>query len=97
MTATDTQPGVTDLSIEVYTTPGRPIVSTSPPGAPNDLPTWSPMSATLIYGAEDAILVDAWATYDQAEALADWIESKGRRCARSSGRQGVDAMIVQLI
>jgi glyoxylase-like metal-dependent hydrolase (beta-lactamase superfamily II) len=40
------------------------------------------MSATLVYGDEDAILVDAWATYDQADALADWIETKGRRLSR---------------
>jgi len=40
------------------------------------------MSATLIYGDDDAILVDAWATYDQANALADWIETRGRRLSR---------------
>ncbi len=40
------------------------------------------MSATLIYGEEDAILIDAWATYDQADALAGWIETKGRRLSR---------------
>jgi glyoxylase-like metal-dependent hydrolase (beta-lactamase superfamily II) len=40
------------------------------------------MSATLIHGNEQAILVDAWATYDQADALADWIETKGRRLSR---------------
>ena len=40
------------------------------------------MSATLIYGDEDAILVDAWATFDQADALTDWIETKGRRLSR---------------
>ena len=34
------------------------------------------MSATLIYGDQDAILVDAWATYDQADALADWIDQR---------------------
>ncbi len=82
MTATDAVRPPADLSIEVYTTPGRPIVSATPPGAPDDLPTWSPMSTTLIYGAKDAILVDAWATYDQADALADWIETKGRRLSR---------------
>ncbi len=26
------------------------------------------MSATLIYGDHDAVLVDAWATFDQADA-----------------------------
>jgi glyoxylase-like metal-dependent hydrolase (beta-lactamase superfamily II) len=70
------------LTIEVYTTPGRPIVSASEPGGPGDLPTWSPSSATLIYGDHDAVLVDALATYDQADALADWINTKGRRLSR---------------
>jgi glyoxylase-like metal-dependent hydrolase (beta-lactamase superfamily II) len=70
------------LTIEVYTTPGRPIVSSTEPGAPDDLPTWSPCSSTLIYGENDAILVDAFATYDQADALADWIDTKGRRLSR---------------
>ena len=70
------------LAIEVYTTPGRPIVSATTPGGPDDLPTWSPSSATLIYGDHEAILVDAFATYDQADALADWIETKGRRLSR---------------
>ena len=82
MTAADAAQDRADLSIDVYTTPGRPIVSATPPGGPDDQPTWSPMSATLIYGDEDAILVDAWATYDQADALADWIETKGRRLSR---------------
>ena len=49
---------------------------------PDDVPTWSPSSATLIYGDYDAILVDALATYDQADALADWIDTKGRRLSR---------------
>jgi glyoxylase-like metal-dependent hydrolase (beta-lactamase superfamily II) len=40
------------------------------------------MSATLIYGDHDAVLVDASATYDQADALSDWIDSKGRRLSR---------------
>ena len=39
-------------------------------------------SATLIYGEHDAILVDTLATYDQVDALADWIEAKGRRLSR---------------
>ncbi len=82
MTSDGTAHAPADLTIEVYTTPGRTIVSATPPQAPDDEPTWSPMSATLIYGEHDAILVDALATYDQADALADWIEAKGRRLSR---------------
>ena len=46
------------------------------------MPTWSPSSATLIYGDHDAVLVDTLITYDQVDALADWIETKGRRLSR---------------
>ncbi len=79
MTLHGTAGGSGGLTIEVYTTPGRPIVSSTEPGTPDDLPTWSPCSSTLIYGEHDAILVDAFATFDQADALAHWIDTKGRR------------------
>jgi glyoxylase-like metal-dependent hydrolase (beta-lactamase superfamily II) len=58
------------------------LLPSAPPGGPGDLPTWSPSSATLIYGDHDAILVDTLITYDQVDALADWIETKGRRLSR---------------
>jgi glyoxylase-like metal-dependent hydrolase (beta-lactamase superfamily II) len=82
MTSDDTARAPADLAIEVYTTPGRPFASTAQPEGPGDLPTWSPSSATLIYGDRDAILVDTLITYDQVDALADWIEAKGRRLSR---------------
>jgi glyoxylase-like metal-dependent hydrolase (beta-lactamase superfamily II) len=41
-----------------------------------------PSSATLIYGDRDAILVDTLITYDQVDALADWIDTKGRGLSR---------------
>ena len=71
-----------ELTIEVFTTPGRPIISASPPAGPGDVPTWSPSSAALVYGERDAVLVDASATYDQADALANWVGTKGRRLSR---------------
>ena len=71
-----------DLTIEVYTTPGRPFASAATPEGPGDDPTWSPSSATLIYGDHDAVLVDTLITYDQVDALADWIETKGRPLSR---------------
>ena len=82
MTPTNTAHAPADLTIEVYTTPGRPFASAATPEGPGDLPTWSPSSATLIYGDRDAILVDTLITYDQVDALADWIETKGRRLSR---------------
>ena len=82
MTSKDTAQAPADLTIEVFTTPGRPIVSSTEPGGPDDIPTWSPSSSTVIYGKHDAILIDALATYDQADALADWIDTRGRQLSR---------------
>jgi glyoxylase-like metal-dependent hydrolase (beta-lactamase superfamily II) len=82
VTSDDTAQAPADLTIEVYTAPGRPFTSAVTPEGPGDLPTWSPSSATLIYGDHDAILVDTLITYDQVDALADWIEAKGRRLSR---------------
>jgi glyoxylase-like metal-dependent hydrolase (beta-lactamase superfamily II) len=82
MTSDGTARAPAGLTIEVYTTPGRPFASAATPEGPGDLPTWSPSSATLIYGDHDAILVDTLITYDQVDALADWIDAKGRRPSR---------------
>ena len=51
----------------------------APAQGPGDEPMWSPMSATLIYGDREAVLVDTLVTFDQVDALADWIESFGKR------------------
>src|SRR5216684_6396745 len=82
VTSEDTAPAPAALTIEVYTTPMRSFRSATKPEGPGDLPTWSPTSSTLIYGDHDAILVDTLVTYDQVDALADWIDSKGRRLSR---------------
>ncbi|MFF3133295.1 MBL fold metallo-hydrolase [Streptomyces mirabilis] len=39
---------------------------------------FSPLASTLIYGAEDAVLVDPGFTSDQARALGDWVAGKNR-------------------
>jgi glyoxylase-like metal-dependent hydrolase (beta-lactamase superfamily II) len=36
------------------------------------------MASTLIYGTRDAVLVDAFMTVKQANALADWVASKNK-------------------
>src|SRR6266851_4790031 len=82
VTSDDTAQAPADLTIEVYTAPGRPFASAAAPEGPGDVPTWSPSSATLVYGDHDAILVDTLITHDQVDALADWIETKGRRPSR---------------
>src|SRR5229473_860641 len=82
MTSKDTAQSPSRLTIEVYTSPGRRFVSRAAPEGPGDEATWSPTSATLIYGEHDAVLVDALATNDQVDALADWIATKGRHLSR---------------
>ena len=88
MTSDDTAQASAHLAIEVYTAPARPFVSATPPQAPDDEPTWSPMLATLIYGEHDAILVDTLATYDQVDVLADWIEAKAGYVGWLTPRRG---------
>jgi glyoxylase-like metal-dependent hydrolase (beta-lactamase superfamily II) len=48
-----------------------------PPGAQQRL--WSPISATLIAGQQDAVLVDALMTAGQARDLADWVAAHGKQ------------------
>src|SRR5258708_33469404 len=38
----------------------------------------SPISATLISGQRDAVLVDALMTVEQAHALGEWVEAHGK-------------------
>jgi len=52
----------------VFVTPGIPIVTSDlPPGTQQG--KWSPISSTLIYGKRDAVLVDAFITIEQTDAL----------------------------
>jgi glyoxylase-like metal-dependent hydrolase (beta-lactamase superfamily II) len=65
------------LNWDVYVTPGLPIVvADKPPGVSETY--FQASASTLIYGKKDAILVDAFMTVAQANALADWIASKDR-------------------
>ena len=51
----------------------------APAQGPGDEPMWSPMSATLIHGEREAVLVDTLVTFGQVDALADWIEGFGKQ------------------
>jgi glyoxylase-like metal-dependent hydrolase (beta-lactamase superfamily II) len=63
------------LRWDVFVTPGVPIVmSDMPPGVKEA--RFQAMASTLIYGERDAVLVDAFMTVDQANALADWVAAK---------------------
>ena len=66
-----------NLNWEVFVTPGIPIVTRDlPPGVEETY--FQAMASTLIYGNKDAVLVDAFMTVKQANALADWVASKGK-------------------
>jgi glyoxylase-like metal-dependent hydrolase (beta-lactamase superfamily II) len=65
------------LNWDVFVTPGIPTVTSDlPPGTKQQM--WSPISSTLIYGKRDAVLVDAFITVEQADALVDWVEASGK-------------------
>ena len=66
-------PDASALHVDVYVAPMRPMQG-APAQGPGDEPMWSPMSSTLIYGKRDAVLVDTLVTFDQVDALADWID-----------------------
>jgi glyoxylase-like metal-dependent hydrolase (beta-lactamase superfamily II) len=68
----------TELAYEVFISDPIPTSNTEP------IPTgerffWSPMSTTLIYGEENAVLVDPPLTIEQARAVGDWVEQSGKR------------------
>jgi glyoxylase-like metal-dependent hydrolase (beta-lactamase superfamily II) len=65
------------LQWDVFVTPGIPIVMAEQPPIGGET-YFQAMASTLIYGARDAVLVDAYMTTPQANALADWIATKGR-------------------
>ena len=60
------------LNWDVFITPGIPIVTSDlPPGMKQAM--FQAIASTLIYGKRDAVLVDAFMTIKQADALANWI------------------------
>jgi glyoxylase-like metal-dependent hydrolase (beta-lactamase superfamily II) len=66
-----------ELSWDVFVTPGIPVVMADRPPGVEEI-VFQAMASTLIYGARDAVLVDAFMTVPQAGALADWVQSKAR-------------------
>jgi glyoxylase-like metal-dependent hydrolase (beta-lactamase superfamily II) len=65
------------LSYDVFVAPIIPTTSTDvAPG--ESVRTWSPISATLISGTNDAVLVDPLLTIDQAWSLVDWVTASGK-------------------
>src|SRR3984957_15361688 len=66
------------LTVDVYVAPMRPFAG-APGQGPGDDPMWSPMSSTLIAGAEQGILVDTLVTLGQVDTLAEWVRGFGKR------------------
>jgi glyoxylase-like metal-dependent hydrolase (beta-lactamase superfamily II) len=63
------------LKWEVFVTPGIPVVTLDRPAGVRET-YFQAMASTLIYGKTDALLVDAFMTIEQANALAGWVASK---------------------
>jgi glyoxylase-like metal-dependent hydrolase (beta-lactamase superfamily II) len=65
------------LDWDVLVTPGIPIATNDlPPGVKQAM--FQAIASTLIYGKRDAVLVDAFMTVKQANALADWVAASGK-------------------
>jgi glyoxylase-like metal-dependent hydrolase (beta-lactamase superfamily II) len=65
------------LSYDVFVAPEKPF--TAPPSRFGGPPAWDPTTSTLIFGARDAVLVDALRTVREATALVDWVALHERR------------------
>jgi glyoxylase-like metal-dependent hydrolase (beta-lactamase superfamily II) len=67
-----------DLSWDTFVAPGElSFVKDLRPG--EQYRTWSPITATLIAGQRDAVLVDPLMTITQANVLAHWVAARGKR------------------
>jgi glyoxylase-like metal-dependent hydrolase (beta-lactamase superfamily II) len=55
----------------------RPSLSRDAPAGKDDL-KWVPNTATLVYGTEDAVLVDTFLTIKASTQLGDWVAAKGK-------------------
>jgi glyoxylase-like metal-dependent hydrolase (beta-lactamase superfamily II) len=65
------------LRWDVFVTPSIPMIGTDlPPGQTQMV--WQPIASTLICGRQDAVLVDAFLTVKQTDALIEWIAASGK-------------------
>jgi glyoxylase-like metal-dependent hydrolase (beta-lactamase superfamily II) len=72
-----THAGTTSLTYEVFVAPPElTVLRDQRPGA--QFLAWSPISATLIMGERDAVLVDPLLTRTQAHAVANWVAASGK-------------------
>jgi glyoxylase-like metal-dependent hydrolase (beta-lactamase superfamily II) len=73
----DAPAALSTLSVNVFTAPGKPMVGERPRPFGEAL-GFDPITSTLIFGDNDAVLVDAMGTVAEADALADWIALHNR-------------------
>ena len=65
------------LTFETFVAPPVPVVTNDlPPGLSRR--AWSPLTATLISGERDAVLVDPLMTIEQGRSVADWVAASGK-------------------
>ena len=68
---------IPSLNWDVLLTPGIPIATSDlPPGMKQAM--FQAIASTLIYGKRDAVLVDAFMTVKQADALVNWVAASGK-------------------
>ena len=65
------------LNWDVFVTPGIPIATSDLPPGVNQA-KFQAIASTLIYGKQDAVLVDTFMTVKQADALVDWVAASGK-------------------
>ncbi len=70
--------GTSALSIDVYVAPMRPYISPDHLGE-GEVATWAPSSSTLISGPTEGILIDALLTFENADQIAAWAKSFGKK------------------
>jgi glyoxylase-like metal-dependent hydrolase (beta-lactamase superfamily II) len=69
------------LGYDVYVSEPIPLNVTGP--LPNGEPhMFSPLATTLIYGKNDAVLVDPPLTIEQGKAVGDWVAARGKKLTR---------------
>src|SRR5258708_34533365 len=66
------------LSIDVYVAPMRPYTSPDQLGE-GEVETWAAASSPLISGPTEGILIDALLTFENADRIAAWAKSFGKK------------------
>ena len=66
------------LSIDVYVAPMRTYTYPGQLGE-GEVATWAPSSSTLISGPTEGILIDALLTFENADHIAAWAKSFGKK------------------